>query len=119
MKSATSVLQNNNITLTDPSKAAAKDTKIFIQTMETGRKVEVDSQTVQNLMINKKQKKTQLNDKKSATNDPNEKENVKRELNKIQKFETITSDHVGNNLVLVTRDIDTLPSGDEHNFEKK
>ena len=47
MKSATNVLRNNNITLTDPSKAAAKDAKFFIQTMETGRKVEVDSQIVQ------------------------------------------------------------------------
>ena len=117
MKSATNVLRNNNITLTDPSKAAAKDAKIFIQTMETGRKVEVDSQTVQNLIINKKQKKTQLNGKISATNDPNEKEKIKRELNKIQKSVTITSDHVGNNLVLVTRDIDTLPSDDEDIFE--
>ena len=47
MKSATNELRNNNITLLDPSKAAAKDAKIFIQTMETGREVEVESQTVQ------------------------------------------------------------------------
>ena len=32
---------------------------------------------------------------------------------------TITSDHVGNNLVLVTRDIDTLPSDDEDIFDKQ
>ena len=73
ISSATNVLRSNNITLTDPSKSATKDTKIYIQTMETGRKVEVDSQTVQNLMINKKQKKDKLNEKKSATNDPNQK----------------------------------------------
>ena len=73
MKSATNVLKNNNITLSDPSKQIKKDAKIFLRTDESGRKVEVDKGTIAELLLNKKQKKSHLATK-LATSEPEERE---------------------------------------------
>ena len=122
MKNATKFLQANKAVLKDKQKQPAPEVKTFLQTEDSNRILEVDKNVMQDLLNNQKSKDKQLKACKAASMDPKEIEIINKERKIIKKSVQVTQDQDGNNLILVTKDIDkntieTTPAkGEDEDF---